>query len=320
MKQKIKGLLRRLKLHPKSELQLLENELSLWRSGFVPPGHFYSPLNNKAFLESNKDQLYKYNFDIKDIDLRLDEQKVLLKELLEHYNKVPFTKEPKNGFRYYFDNKFFSYSDGIFLFCLLNYLKPSKVIEVGSGFSSACMLDTNERFLNNSIDLTFIEPYPEERLFKLIQPSDHATNLKKFIQDVDVSLFGKLKANDILFIDSSHVSKFGSDLNHILFNILPTIPSGVYIHFHDVFFPFEYPKEWLQAERAWNEAYLLRAFLMNNNKYQVVLFPSMLEHFHKSWLQENMPLAMEVHEKWPSEEDFQYLLPTMGQSIWLKKL
>jgi hypothetical protein len=320
MRQKIKGLLRRLKLHPQSDLQHLENDLTLWKSGFVPPGHFYSPLNNKAFLEGNKDQLYNYNHDIKDIDLRTEEQKVFLQELLVHYKKVPFTKEPKNGLRYYFDNKFFSYSDGIFLFCLLQYLKPSKIIEVGSGFSSACMLDTNEHFFNNSIELTFIEPYPEERLFKLIQPSDHATNLKKFIQDVDLSLFSTLQPNDILFIDSSHVSKFGSDLNHILFNILPIIPVGVYIHFHDVFYPFEYPKEWLLAERAWNESYLLRAFLMNNNKYQITLFPSMLEYFHKSWLQEHMPLTMEVHEKWPSEEDFKYLLPTMGQSIWLKKL
>ena len=43
------------------------------------------------------------------------------------------------------------------------------------------------------------------------------------------------------------------------FKFLIFSPPGVIIHFHDILWPFEYPKKWLEAGRAWNEAYLLLA-------------------------------------------------------------
>ena len=81
------------------------------------------------------------------------------------------------------------------------------------------------------------------------------------MQDVALSTFSGLRRGDILFIDSSHVAKIGSDVNHLVFTVLPALQSGVLVHFHDIFFPFEYPQAWLAEGRAWNEAYLLRAFL-----------------------------------------------------------
>ena len=65
-------------------------------------------------------------------------------------------------------------------------------------------------------------------------------------QDVPVATFKPLAANDILYVDSSHVSRAGSDLNHILFNVLPALAPGVVVHFHDVFWPFEYPADWIK--------------------------------------------------------------------------
>lgn len=93
-----------------------------------------------------------------------------------------------------------------------------------------------------------------------------------------MSVFEKLEENDILFIDSSHVSKMDSDVNFLFFEILPRLKSGVYIHFHDVFYPFIYPKEWIYEGRAYNEMYILRAFLMNNAQYKIQLFGHMLEY------------------------------------------
>jgi len=80
----------------------------------------------------------------------------------------------------------------------------------------------------------------------------------------------------MLFVDSSHVSKAGSDLNHILFNILPRLNEGVILHFHDIFYPFEYPKTWVCGDswHSWHEAYLLKAFLMYNNSFEIIFWNS----------------------------------------------
>ena len=319
MKKSIKRILRWLGVAMASELHALKNELSIWKTTFFPPGHYYSPLNDIKSLNEN-DGSFNYPVNIKDVNLNIEAQKLLLDTLQQYYSHLPFTRQKSGNFRYYLDNYFYSFSDGIFLYCMIRHCKPRRIIEVGSGFSSALMMDTNQHDFNDRIDLTFIEPFPEERLSGLIGSSGKTTIIKDLVQHVDVAAFCELEANDILFIDSSHVSKFNSDLNHILFNILPVLQKGVYIHFHDVFFPFEYPKEWILSGRAWNEIYMIRAFLMNNTGYEVVLFPSMLEYYYKDWLEQNMPLTMELHEKWPDEEHFEYYLSNKGQSLWLKKI
>ena len=55
------------------------------------------------------------------------------------------------------------------------------------------------------------------------------------IQDVALDVFAKLEAGDILFVDSTHVSKIASDVNYIFFEILPVLQKGVYIHIHDIY-------------------------------------------------------------------------------------
>ena len=144
-----------------------------------------------------------------------------------------------------------------FFYCILRHTRPARVIEVGSGYSSCALLDTNELFFGNSIACTFIEPYPQ-LLTSLLKDGDDSriTVVAKNLQDVELSVFSELSAGDVLFVDSSHVSKTNSDVNYVFFEILPRLSSGVYIHFHDIFYPFEYPKEWVYQGRAWNEAYL----------------------------------------------------------------
>jgi hypothetical protein len=187
---------------------------------------------------------------------------------------------------------------------MIRYAQPKKIIEVGSGYSSCATLDVNELFFDRSIECTFIDPYPEQ-LFSLIKEDDRKkiTVIQKRLQDVGVDIFTSLSANDILFVDSSHVSKINSDVNYIFFELLPLLQSGVYIHFHDIFYPFEYPKDVVRRGFAWNEDYILHAFLQYNTSFKILFFNTFLEHFFKQQFAESMPLC----------------LKNPGGSIWLRK-
>lgn len=181
---------------------------------------------------------------------------------------------------------------------------PKKIIEVGSGFSSCLILDTNDFFFNGQISTTFIEPYPQ-LLKSLLQKKDKdAPNLiSKRLQHVSLNVFESLEENDILFIDSADVSKISSDVNYLVFEIPPPLSKGVYIHIHDVFYSFEYHKRWVYEGRGGNEAYLLRAFLEYNKNFKIVLMNTYLRLFYKDVVQENMPLCLE----------------RIGGSIWIRK-
>lgn len=206
-----------------------------------PPGHYYSPIPSLRDIRRSDARIFEEKpNNIPGIDLNTDVQMQLFDDLSKWYETLPFKEHKTDGLRYFYENSFFSYADAIILFCMIRHLHPRRIIEVGSGFSSCVMLDTNELFFDNEISCSFIEPYPE-RLISLITPQDHGrvTILPRRVQDVDLKLFATLQPNDILFIDSSHVSKIDSDVNHLVFNILPAIASGVHIHFHDILYPFE---------------------------------------------------------------------------------
>jgi hypothetical protein len=187
---------------------------------------------------------------------------------------------------------------------MLRSITPKQVIEVGSGFSSALMLDTNEYFFERPIHFTFIEPYPD-RLYGLLKDNDRTTVniVPQGVQDVPLALFEALDVNDILLIDSTHVCKAFSDVNHLIFNVLPCLKPGVLIHFHDIFPGFEYPADWLKRGIFWNEAYLLRAFLQYNAAFEIIFFTPYLCQVYPHHFTERMPL---------------YLKNT-GGSLWLKK-
>lgn len=151
--------------------------------------------------------------------------------------------------------------------------------------------------------MTFVEPYPT-LLKKLIKnkATDDYKIINKKVQEVSIDVFKELKEGDFLFIDSSHVSKTGSDVNYELFEILPSLNSGVIIHIHDIFYPFEYPKEWVLEGRNWNENYLLRAFLSYNKDFEILFFSQYLHKYYPEKFK-NMPL---MYKNW-------------GGNIWLRK-
>jgi hypothetical protein len=90
------------------------------------------------------------------------------------------------------------------------------------------------------------------------------------VQDVPFSVFESLDRGDILFIDSSHVLKIGSDVQFEFLEILPRLRAGVHIHIHDIFIPQEYPESWIREHRwFWSEQYLLEAFLAFNQSFEI---------------------------------------------------
>lgn len=258
-----------------------------------PNGHFYSPVISIEKIKKREVEIWKnVAIDgVKGINLRTEEQKELLQRFTEYYEEIPFKSEKQENLRYQFENGSYSYTDGIILYSMIRHFEPQRIIEIGSGYSSAVMLDTNELFFNNQIDLTFIDPYPERLYSQMTKgDKDETTVIESDVQQVSLDVFEKLQAGDILFVDSAHVSKTGSDVNYILFEILPVLKSGVFIHFHDVFYPFEYPKEWVFQGRNWNEDYILKAFLMYNEKFEIKLFSEYLHKHHKDVFKE-MPLC-----------------------------
>ena len=267
-----------------------------------PPGHFYSPIPSAADIR-RVHNTRECPTELGGIDIREGPQLALVAEMGATSLEMPFTDSSQPGLRYRFDNGFFTRGDGVILYGILRHFEPSRVIEVGSGFSSALMLDVNDRWLSGRTRFTFIEPYPD-RLNALLRPADRerVTLLANAVQDVDSGLFDQLESGDILFIDSSHVSKAGSDVNHLIFNVLPHLRAGVIVHFHDIFWPFENLKEWAEAGWAWNETYLLRAFLSYNTHFEILLFNNWLAYFHSdkvlsilpSWSTENGSLWLRV--------------------------
>jgi len=258
---------------------------------FAPPGHFYSPIPSKqditTYLAKRQGNTVAHSYP--GIVLADDKQLELLNNLNTYYPLVPFKVKPTDGLLYHFDNPHYAYTDAIFLACMLNHIRPRRLIEIGSGFSTCAILDINRLFLDSQIRVTSIEPYADLLRSLVARSQDPLTIVESRLQETDIHIFDRLEPGDVLFIDSTHVAKVGSDVNYIFFEVLPRLARGVFIHLHDIYADFEYPESWLREGRAWNEAYLLRAFLEFNDSFRILLFVSYLQNAYETWFRQNMP-------------------------------
>ena len=253
----------------------------------IRPIHYYEPIPD--FRAITSDQLERRR-EFPSIDFRWNEQLRLLGELAGKYRA-----ELQEIDGQFFENDYFSGFDAAVYYSLIRHLQPRRVIEIGSGYSTRI---ANKALTRNGPNarLICIEPYPEERL------NGRRLNVElveKRVEEIDVDFFSRLEANDILFIDSSHTVKFGSDVCYEFLELLPTLKPGVWVHVHDIFFPHDYPGEWLLKRRlALNEQYLLEAFLSFNREFQVALATHWLALDH----------ASAVSELWPRE--------SLSSSFW----
>ncbi len=263
------------------------------KQGEFPAGHYYSPIPSEEEVLAYIGDKQGKTKELPGIALNEKHQFRILLEYCQFYEDLTFPEEKKEGCRYYYENGMFSYADSIFLYCFLRRNKPKRIVEVGSGFSSAVILDSIEGFFPERPEVTFIDPYPH-RLRSLLtsRDEDEVTIIDKKIQEVPVELFSSLQSGDLLFIDSSHVVKCNSDLNILMFDVLPQLPPGVFVHFHDVFYPFDYPSEWLKRGRYWNENYFLRAFLSYNCEWDIHFYNGYVAFAFNDVIKERMPLCI----------------------------
>ncbi len=241
--------------------------VGLVRPPWVSPGHYYSPISSAEDV----DRALSWPAEVPGVDLRADAQTSLMREL---------DLSPPAGPRWSAreSNNMYGRADSTIYAALLRRFRPHAVVEVGSGYSTAVLLDiaADSEF---ETEVTCIEPYPK-RLESVLVPADDVTLLRRPVQEVPVSYFKSLRAGDILFIDSTHVAKAGSDVCWLFLRVLPILAPGVLVHIHDIFWPFSYPEKWLREGRDWNESYLLNALLIDTMRWEIVLFPSWLWQNH----------------------------------------
>jgi hypothetical protein len=235
------------------------------------PGHFYSPIVNVEEVETDSVRLFGRHRPMS-VDMNVSIQKDFFKSLVKSSASLPFSDEKTEGLRYYYNNTSYAFGDAFGYWGMLAHFRPSRIIEIGSGFTSALALDAID-VLGLDTSCTFVDPYPD-LLLKVAAPIAERHHLiADRVQSVDPALVESLGSGDILFIDSSHVVKTASDVHFELTELLPRLASGVVVHFHDVFDSFEYPKPWVvEAKQSWNEIYFLQAFLMNSQEFEIIYF------------------------------------------------
>lgn len=274
--------------------------------GCFPPGHYYSPIPSVEDVREFAPAFYERRrvAEVAGVDLNEAKQLETLSELERLYSEQPCVDSNLPERRYQPQNMSYGIADAIILSCMIRLHRPRRIVEVGSGNSTCVILDTNDMFFDGKIAVTCIEPNPE-RLHSLLRESDLArvTILPNKLQAVDLDIFRELAAGDLLIIDNSHISRLGSDVNHVFFEVLPAIVPGVVVHVHDIFYPFDYPKSWLDRGVFYNEAYVLRAFLQYNATFRIVYWNQFIHLFHRERLARAMPLCAE----------------DPGASIWIQK-
>ena len=255
-----------------------------WRDPeWVPDGHFYSPIASRA--ETDRALASPPSTDVVGLDLNLEAQLALVDQL--------HLERPAED-RWIADNQMFSATDAALLQAMLLHFRPGRVLEVGSGFSTALMLDVAERSLPD-LQIVCVEPYAD-RLRSRLRPADvdRIRLIESKVEEVPIEdLVSLVGPGDMLFIDSTHVVKVGSDVCYLYFEILPRLPVGAIVQIHDMFWPFEYPTEWVRERRGWAELYLVRALLMNNDAWEVLLFGSQV------WTDHGEHVPEDLRPKWP---------------------
>lgn len=271
-----------------------------------PEGHFYSPVPNLVDVRAREHRIWQRRDHLPGLELNSIAQIDLLRNAFSLFSgEIHFpTRASNDPTIYFYDNDQFPALDAEVLYCMLRHLAPRRMIEVGSGFSSLVTASVNRSALRNSLHFTCIEPFPRQFLQDGVPGISDL--LVKPVQDVDLSFFGQLGKDDILFIDSSHVSKIGSDVNFLLLDVLPRLATGVYVHLHDIFLPDEYPREWMIEEgRHWNEQYLVQAFLQFNRCFEVVWAAHFMATRHRHAVRQVFP-------RFPSLGG--------GGSLWLRRV
>ena len=260
------------------------SKAALLKVGVFPiQNHFYEPLFDTRGLPPRTKR------DLPGIDFQLDAQRQFLGglEVDDVLRNLPL--RAADELSYGFDNTQFGPGDAELWYHVIRHFKPARIVEIGSGHSTR--LATLALAQIRASDPAYrcehicIEPFRMPWLERL-----PVKVIRDKVETVDPAIFSQLQPNDILFIDSSHMIRPGGDVLFEYLQLLPTLPSGVVVHIHDIFTPFDYPDQWIRQDvQFWNEQYLLEAFLTHNREWKVLLAANMMKHSSFDLLKSKCP-------------------------------
>ncbi len=242
--------------------------------------HFYQPIPSDREL-----LLYKNTpRSLRGLDFRLEDQVRFVKGLFHDFRGE--FNDPAIFCRYGYDGRTgFSNGDPHILYAIIRDVRPSRIVEVGAGKTTQIMaaaLAMNVAEGSPKTKVISIDPYPKPLLKSLAVNAKDMMDfslLEQPVQSVDPGIFESLGPRDILFVDSSHVFKQGSDVEFEFLNIYPVLKKGVLLHLHDIFLPYDYPLSWNQRNyKFWNEQYFLEVFLRGNDKFKILSSSSVIAH------------------------------------------
>ena len=223
---------------------------------------FYSPLPQ---LEHVPRDTFERRSPCPGIVWDTNRHESLLREL------APFLAEFTPPDEFSWDNVMYGAVESEVLHAMVRHYKPSRIVELGSGFTSliiAAAARLNAREGRRSRYACF-DPFPRDFVRNGMEGMDSFEALGA--TEVGQAEFDALADGDILFIDTTHTVKVGSDVNRLMLEVLPTLRPGVVVHVHDIFIPYEYPRGFFESQCYWQEQYLLQALLAENPNFEVLL-------------------------------------------------
>lgn len=258
--------------------------------------HYYQPLMNP------KKHLYKSLREdriLTGIDFNIKEQLEILSKFNYNEELVEFPVNKITEYEYFYNNDSYCSGDAEYLYSMIRLFKPEKIIEIGSGFSTMmaknAIISNKKDNVNYSCKHICIEPYEQPFLEKI-----GVDLIRKRVEFIDLSFFQELNANDILFIDSSHIIRPQGDVLFEYLELLPTLKSGVIVHVHDIFTPKDYLDEWIYKKHfMWNEQYLLEALLTLNTDFKIIGAVNHLSHHYKKEFEEKCPIFEKQQNREP---------------------
>jgi hypothetical protein len=233
---------------------------------------YYSPIPN---VEAIPEAVWARRSELRGVSFDLERAFVLLEHELAPFIAeldVPLTDPHRPG-EFFLHNQTFESVDAELLYAFVRSLRPARVIELGSGYTSLLInLAANRNAAEGTATEHLVyDPYPRPAVIgdRLVAPSKLVPIAAT---DVTLDTFDTLSPGDILFVDTTHTVKVGSDVNYVVLDVLPRLRPGVVVHFHDIFLPSEYPSSWFKEQGYfWNEQYLLQAFLAFNLDFEVLV-------------------------------------------------
>lgn len=256
------------------------------QTGILPvPDHYYQPLINPR---KHLTKSLRNDRELPGIDMNTTGQLSLLAKFNYNDELIKFPLEKTQDIAFYYQNSSYESGDAEYLYNIIRHFKPKTLIEIGSGYSTLMAknaIDKNKEDTTYTCRHICIEPYEQHWLEKT-----GVTLLRKKVETIEKGLFLELEANDILFIDSSHVIRPQGDVLFEFLELLPMLKPGVIIHVHDIFTPKDYPDEWIYTHKLWNEQYLLEAFLTCNEQFTIIGALNYLAHRHRAELAAKCPI------------------------------